>query len=130
MAQDLEQPYFRSVPDVCPGARTGVVISDPDYPERFGNVLGQLTQVDNGRCLSLGEILDRDIQVTRDNIIDGRLDGSNLLVRRACGELVVAFGFLALDVGVARTRAPEQQRYGFSCTSGQPSPLRQFCLRR
>ena len=90
MAQDLERPDLRRVADMGPGAGAGVIVPDPNDPERLGSVLGKFTEVHNPCRLLTGHILDSDVKASGDHLIDLGLDFGHLLLCGAGWLLVVA----------------------------------------
>ena len=83
------------------GAGAEVVVADADETQRFAGVVGQLREVHFGRDIRPVDKLYAYVEMTINDLVDPSLDFSHLLFGRHGVELVVAFAFFALNMGIA-----------------------------
>ncbi len=109
---DLEAADLRRGADVSAAARAGIIIPDPDDPDRLAGVFRKFLEVEPPARLLFPDILFCHREIERDDLIDLSLNGSNLQGRQRPVKVVVALGFLLFNVGAERPSPVEHPHHG------------------
>lgn len=104
-------PYLGGVFNVRTNASASIVVADQDQPQRLAGIGRQFAEVHQFGGFFVRYEARCDGQMPVDDGIDLCLDGRDLFVGRASGQLVVALALLSLDMSVARTRATEHPHH-------------------
>ena len=84
----MEDSYLLRPFDVFTDARAGIVITDPDDPDRLSGLVRQAAQVELHPGLFSRQELLAHFRVALDNLVDPRFDLPHLVRRQATIEMV------------------------------------------